>query len=106
MKKLSFIFGIIAGVLILITGVLTALKITPEITAAGLEVALGIWRIFAGVLIITFVFISRKNIVLNWAVIALGIFEITVFLVEKDYTFLVIAPFIAIIAGFLGLIKK
>ena len=88
------------------TGILTALKITPPIFAAGLEVALGIWRIFAGSLIIVFVFISRKNIMLNWVIVALGLFEIIVFLVEKDYTLLTIGPPIAILAGILGLIRK
>lgn len=106
MKKLSFIFGIIAGALIIITGILTALKITPAIFAVGLEVALGIWRIFAGSLIIIFTFISRKNIMLNWVIVALGLFEIIVFMVEKDYTLLAIGPPIAILAGILGLIRK
>ena len=90
----------------ILTGILTALKITPAIFAVGLEVTLGIWRIFAGSLIVVFVFMSRKNIRLNWIIIALGVFEIIVFLIEKDYTLLTIGPPIAILAGTLGLIKK
>ena len=39
MKKLSFILGIIAGVIIVITGILTALKITTPIALQGLEVS-------------------------------------------------------------------
>ena len=106
MKKLGFVLGIIAGLIIILTGILTALKITPAIFAVGLEVALGIWRIFAGSLIIVFAYISRKNIMLNWVIVALGVFEIIIFLVEKDYTLLTIGPPIAILAGTLGLIKK
>ena len=106
MKKLSFIFGITAGLIMILTGILTALKITPPIFAVGLEVTLGIWRIFAGSLIVGFVFMSRKNIRLNWIIIALGVFEIIVFLIEKDYTLLVIGPPIAIVAGIFGLMKK
>lgn len=106
MKKLSFIFGIIAGLIIVLSGILTALKITPQIAAVGLEVSLGIWRIFAGIMILVFVFISRKNRPMNWIVIAFGAFEILVYLIEKDYTVLFTAPFIAIISGIFGLIKK
>ncbi len=106
MKKLGFVLGIIAGLIIILTGILTALKITPAIFAVGLEVALGIWRIFAGSLIIVFAYISRKNIMLNWVIVALGVFEIIVFMVEKDYTLLAIGPPIAILAGILGLIRK
>ena len=106
MKKLSFALGIIAGLIIILTGVLTALKITPAIFAIGLEIALGIWRIFAGAMILVFAFISRKNLLFNWVLIFFGLFEILVFLIEKDYTILFAGPFIAILAGILGLMKK
>jgi len=106
MKKLSFILGVVAGLIVLLTGILTALKITPGIFAVGLEVPLGVWRIFAGALIITFTFISKKQISLNWAIILLGVFEVFVFFIEKDYTILTIGPFLAILAGILGLVKR
>jgi len=106
MKKLSFALGIFAGLVIILTGILTALKITPVIAAVGLEVVLGIWRVFAGIMILVFVFISRKNKIMNWIVIAFGVFEILVFLGERDYTILFVGPFIAILAGILGLMKK
>ena len=109
MKKLSFIFGIIAGVIIIITGILTALKITPPIVLQGLEVALGGWRIFAGIVILFLVFISRKKPfakLANVIIIFMGLFEIFVFYFEKDYSLLIIGGFIAILAGILGLIKR
>jgi len=109
MKKLSFILGIIAGVIIIITGILTALKITPPIALQGLEVSLGIWRIFAGTIILFFVFISRKKPfakMANVIIIFMGLFEIFVFYFEKDYSLLTIGGFIAILAGILGLIKR
>ncbi len=106
MKKLSLILGFIAGLIIILSGILTALKITPAITAVGLEVTLGIWRIFAGSLIIVFVFIARKQIMFNGVILLLGLFEILVFLVEQDYTILVSGSLLAILAGILGLVKK
>jgi len=106
MKKLSLVLGIIAGLIIILTGVLTALKITPPITAVGLEVSLGLWRIFAGSMILVFIFISRKNKIMNWVVIGFGAFEVLVFLIERDYTILFAGSFIAILAGILGLMKK
>ena len=104
--KLSLILGIIAGLIMILAGILTALKITPPITAVGAEIGLGIWRVIAGALILLFAFIAKKNPTGNFGVIILGIFEVIVFVVEKDYTILVAGPFIAILAGVLGLIKK
>ena len=109
MKKLSFIVGIIAGLIIVLTGILTALKLTPPITIQGLEIALGIWRIFAGIVILFFVFISRKEPfakLSNTIIIFMGLFEIFVFYFEKDYSILTIGPFIVILAGILGFMKK
>ena len=109
MRKLSFILGIIAGAVIIITGILTALKITPPIVLQGLEVSLGIWRIFAGAIILFLVFISRKKDFAkpaNVIIIFMGFFEIFVFYFEKDYSVLIIGGFIAILAGILGLIKR
>lgn len=103
---MSFILGVTAGLIIVLTGILTALKITPGIFAAGLEVPLGIWRIFAGTLIIIFAFISKKQIPMNWIIIVFGVFEVLVFFVEKDYTILTAGPFLAILAGILGLVKR
>ena len=105
-NKIGVILGIIAGLLIIITGILTALKITPPITAAGSEVGLGIWRIFAGVLILIFSYIMKKQKMFAIIVLFLGAFEVLVFFVEKDYSLLLIAPFIAILAGILGLMRK
>ena len=96
----------IAGLLMILTGVLTALKITPEIAAQGAEVLLGIWRIIAGVAILLFAYIARKNRYYFTAVIILGLFEVLVFIVEKDYSLLTIAPVLAIIAGLVGIVKK
>ena len=108
MKKLSFYLGILAGFIIILTGILTALKITPPITLQGLEIGLGIWRILAGTVIIILVFASQKIYPksLNFGIIIMGLFEIFVFYVEKDYTILFAGPFIAILAGTLGLINK
>lgn len=106
MKKWSFILGAVAGLIIVLTGILTALKITPGIFAVGLEVPLGVWRMFAGGLIFIFALISKKQLQMNWVLILLGVFEVFVFFVEKDYTILTIGPFMAILAGILGLLKK
>ena len=104
--KLSLIVGVIAGLLIILTGVLTALKITPPIAALGLEIGLGIWRIFAGLIVLIASVKINKYPSSSFIIIALGLFEILVFFVEKDYSILTIAPFIAILAGILGILKK
>ena len=103
MKKLGFALGVFAGLLFILTGVLTALKITPEIAAVGLEVSLGIWRILAGTAILIFTFLSVKKKEMSWGIIGFGVFEIFVYVVEQDYSILTISPFIAIISGFLML---
>ena len=104
--KLSLIVGVIAGLLIILTGVLTALKITPPIAALGLEVGLGIWRIFAVLIVLIASIKINKYPPSSFIIIALGLFEILVFFVEKDYSILTISPFIAILAGILGILKK
>ncbi|MCH7568009.1 MAG: hypothetical protein IIA87_01175 [Nanoarchaeota archaeon] len=104
--KIGLILGIIAGLLMILTGILTALEITPAIAAVGLEVGLGIWRIIAGVIVLIFSFIMAKHKTASFLVIILGAFEVVVFIVEKDYSILTAAPFIAILAGILGLVKK
>ena len=104
--KISLILGIIAGLVIIVTGVLTALKITPGITAVGSEVLLGIWRVFAGILILTFAMMAKKFPLGNILVLLLGTFEVFVFFVEKDYTILTTGPFIAILAGIFGVLKR
>lgn len=108
MKRLSFYFGIIAGLIIILTGMLTALKLTPPITLQGLEITLGIWRIFAGTVILGLVFISQKMYpkLMSSGIILMGLFEILVFYFEKDYSILFIGPFIAILAGILRLSDK
>ena len=109
MKKLGFILGIIAGIIIILSGILTALKFTPTIAAQGLEVVLGIWRIFAGSVILFFVFLSKKISLeksMYLGIIILGLFEIFVFYVEKDYSIIMSGAFIAVFAGILGLIDK
>ena len=109
MKKLGPVLGIISGIIIILSGILTALKITPPIALQGLEVALGSWRIFAGIVILFLVFISRKKPFVKLAniiIIFMGLFEIFVFYFEKDYSLLTIGPFIVILAGILVLIKK
>jgi len=104
--KLSLILGVIAGLLMILTGVLTALKITPPIAALGLEIGLGIWRVFAGLIIVIASVKANKYPSNNFIILALGLFEILVFFLEKDYSILTISPFIAILAGILGLFKK
>lgn len=99
--NVSLILGVIAGLLILLTGILTALKLTPPITAVGLEVSLGIWRIFAGILVGIFSVVMVKHKAGSSIVLLLGLFEVLVFFVEKDYSVLTVAPFIAILAGIL-----
>jgi len=105
-RNVAIFLGIIAGVLIILTGILTALKITPPITATGSEVLLGLWRIIAGVVIVIFSILVVKNKFYGIAPIIFGAFEILVFFVEKDYTILVIAPFIAILSGIISLFHK
>lgn len=104
--KIGIILGIIAGLIMIITGVLTALKITPPIAAVGQEIGLGIWRILAGLIVLGAAYVAQKNHKAHWAVIILGAFEIIVFAVEGDYSFWTAGPFIAILAGILGLLKK
>jgi len=104
--KLSLIVGVIAGLLMILTGVLTALKITPPIAVLGLEIGLGIWRVFAGLIVLIASVNINKYPSNSFIILALGLFEIFVFFVEKDYSILTISPFIAIIAGILGLLKK
>lgn len=110
MKKLSFILGIVAGAIIILTGILTALKITPSIVLQGLEVGLGFWRIFAGSIILFLVFfVSREKDfakTTNIIILFMGVFEVFVFYFEKDYSILIIGPFIAILAGILGIMKR
>ena len=109
MKKLGPIIGIISGIIIILSGILTALKITPSITAQGLEIALGLWRIFAGGVILFFVFLSKKNslkTLMYIGIIFLGLFEIFVFYVEKDYSILISGAFLAVLAGILGLLES
>ena len=110
MKKSKFttasIIGMVAGALIILTGILTALKITPPIALIGLEIGLGIWRIFAGLIILTGAYLMPKNKLGAIIVLVMGFFEVFVFSVEKDYSLLTIAPFIAIFAGIIGIIKK
>ena len=104
--KISLILGIIAGFIMILAGILTALKITPPITAVGSEVLLGVWRVFAGVLMIIFAVIAKKHLFGNTLLIIIGAFEVLVFFIEKDYTLLIIGPFVAILAGILGIFKK
>lgn len=104
--KISLILGIIAGLILILTGILTALKITPPITAVGSEVLLGVWRVFAGVLMIIFAVIAKKHLFGNTLLLIIGAFEVFVFFIEKDYTLLIIGPFVAILAGILGMFKK
>ena len=104
--KLSLIVGVIAGLLMILTGVLTALKITPPIAVLGLEIGLGIWRVFAGLIVLIASVNVNKYPSSSFIIIALGLFEILVFFVEKDYSILTTSPFIAILAGILGLLKK
>ena len=109
MKELGFILGSIAGIIIIFSGILTALKVTPTITVQGLEVALGVWRIFAGSAILFFVFLSKKislEKLMYAGILVLGLFEILVFYFEKDYSILMSGAFIAVLAGILGLIKE
>ena len=110
MKKSKFtiasILGMTAGTLIILTGILTALKITPPIALTGLEIGLGIWRIFAGLIILIGAYLIPKNKLGAIIVIVMGFFEVFVFSVEKDYTLLTIAPFLAILAGIIGIVKK
>mgnify|MGYP000120314283 CR=1 FL=1 len=109
MKKLGFILGIIAGIIIILSGILTALKLTPPIALQGLEVALGIWRIFAGSVILVFVFLSKKisfEKLMYIGIIILGLFEIFVFYFEKDYSILMSGAFIAVLAGIFGLLES
>lgn len=100
------ILGIIAGFLIILTGILTALKITPPIATTGAEITLGLWRILAGTIILISSFYISKYRKTNLIILFFGAFEVLVFIVEKDYSLLTLAPFIAILAGILGLIKK
>jgi len=104
--KISFILAIIAGLLMILTGFLTALKITPPIAAVGAEVGLGVWRVIAGVIVLSAAYIGIEKRIGNWGVIIMGIFEIIVFAVERDYNVLIIGPFIAIIAGALGMFES
>lgn len=109
MKKWGFILGIISGIIIILSGILTALKLTPPITLQGLEIALGLWRIFAGGVILFFVFLSKKNslkTLMYLGIIVLGLFEIFVFYVEKDYSILISGAFLAVLAGILGLLES
>ena len=110
MKKSKFttasIIGMVAGALIILTGILTALKITPPIALTGLEIGLGIWRIFAGTIIVIFSIAMRKDRLYGFIPLALGIFEVFVFLFEKDYSILTVAPLIAIVSGIIGLFHK
>ena len=109
MKKLSFILGIISGIIIILSGILTALKLTPPITLQGLEIALGLWRIFAGGVILFFVFLSKKISLkkpMYIGIIVLGLFEIFVFYIEKDYSILISGAFIAVLAGIFGLLES
>jgi len=109
MKKkiqISVTLGAIAGLLIILTGILTALKITPSITAEGLEIGLGAWRVLAGTVIVGFSFFARKNISGHFVILIMGAFEVFVFFIEKDYTLLAIAPFLAILAGIIGIATK
>ena len=105
-NNVAVVLGIIAGILIILTGILTALKITPPITAVGLELYLGLWRIFAGTIIVIFSITMRKDRLYGIIPLALGIFEVFVFLFEKDYSILTIAPLIAIVSGIIGLFHK
>lgn len=104
--KIGVVLGVIAGILFIITGILTALKITPSITAEGLEVSLGIWRIFAGIVVIGSSLAMKKYKQAGIITLALGLFEVLVFFVEKDYSILTVSPFIAIFAGIFGLLRK
>ena len=105
-NNIAVVLGIIGGGLIILTGVLTALKITPPITAAGLELYLGLWRIFAGTVIIIFSIAMRKDRLYGIIPLTLGIFEIFVFLFEKDYSILTIAPLMAVLSGIISLFHK
>ena len=105
-NNVAVVLGIIAGILIILTGILTALKITPSITAVGLELYLGLWRIFAGTIIVIFSIAMRKDRLYGIIPLALGIFEVFVFLFEKDYSILTVAPLIAIVSGIIGLFHK
>jgi len=102
--KISLIVGVLAGLLMILTGVLTALKITPPIAVLGLEI--GLWRVFAGLIVLIASVKVNKYPSSSFIILALGLFEILVFFVEKDYSILTISPFIAILAGILGLLKK
>ena len=104
--KYSVIIGVIAGIIMILAGVLTALQITPEITAKGLELELGIWRVLAGIIVLGSSFYILKNKLASWVIIFFAVFEIFVFFIEKDYTLLVLGPLIAILAGILGLFNK
>ena len=79
-SKLAVTLGLIAGLLMILAGILTALKITPPIAAVGQEIGLGIWRVFAGLIITGGAYIAIKNPKGYWAVIVLGIFEVIVLL--------------------------
>jgi len=109
MKKLGPVLGIISGIIIILSGILTALKITPPITAQGLEIGLGLWRIFAGGVILFFVFLSKKVSLkksMYIGILILGLFEIFVFYVEKDYSILMSGTFLAVLAGIIGLLES
>ena len=79
-NNVAVFFGIIAGMLIILTGILTALKITPPITAVGLELYLGLWRIFAGTIVVIFSIAMGKDRLYGIIPLALGVFEIFVFI--------------------------
>jgi len=104
--RFSLILGIVAGLIMVVTGVLTAMQITPPIAATGAEVGLGIWRVLAGVLVLIFSFVMVKQRAMAAIVLVLGLFEILVFAVEKDYTLLIAGPIIAILAGILAFAKR
>jgi len=104
--KLSKILGLVGAVLIILTGVLTALKITPGIRLVGLEVWLGAWRVLAGTGILIFALLMDKTKLAKYAVLLIGCFEVFVFIFEGDYSILFVSPFVAIAAGILALKGK
>jgi len=104
-----FVLGLISGALIVVSGILTALGISPPLSShiwqftPAIAFGLGTWRIFGGALIFLGVFLSKTTKIGYGFVLLLGLFELFVTAVEGDWTILSSGAVLAVVAGAWGL---
>jgi len=103
--KWGITLGILAGITLIFSGVLTTMEITPRLED-GAGVAIGLWRVFAGSLVLFFSFYITTNRTGGLVVALIGIFEIFVLLFVRDFSAFSTAPLIAVLAGTIELLKK